>query len=615
VTLAAETADAAASVIEPPPAAKSVYEFSCGITLAGGPLDRTKLNPQAERAIFLWLKMLASRKYRWHTIVAPSQRGKTLCGILIPCLHALIERRVNVGWVMPNLDKLGQKWTGDIKPTIEAGDFGRYLPTSGPGSRNGRPSAMIVRDPETARRMSAFYAMALGKGGSETSTASNPCAFLTIDEADDAVNAGQIRLAKKRTAAFGAAGGGIVASTVNERQGRDLHPVLESLEDTTKTRMGHLCPHCNARVIPDLEHFNVERAAIACPACGALWSETDRHAARNAAEYVHANPDAEEFGVTYVAIDYFWEYPDPETGKIERVLDALAKEHKSAWAAKERGDPSPWNTYLRKQWCRPESADDAEVPATIDLEQAARATKSPHMRGEIPKGSAVVTIGADTGKRDGWELALSMSPDLSWHIVDWGHRTTGDNKAEPTPEQQRAMLDALRERMGRIGRANAIGVDVGYNTDMVCKWARHHGIKLMRGDSRPAGKKDELDNKHLPSWAEARKQDDGSTWLFIDGGAVKTEIAKALARDPNTPGAGHLPIGQEAGDWLIRHLTAEVWDSKHGTWVKRPGRDNHILDCLVYAWALAMINMLKPKTNYDTAPKDDRHDDFGSAVW
>ena len=592
----AEAAEAAVSTLTPPPAAKSVYDFACDIVLSGGgPLDGCKLNPKAERAVDLWLQMLASGKYQWHVLVAPSQRSKTLTGVVVPTLHALIERRVNAGWFMPNLDKLSQKWTGDIQPTIEAGGFGGYLPKSGPASKGGRPAVLRVSHPDTGKRLSTMYAMGLGKGGSETAAASNPCVFVTIDEADDAENAGQIRLAQKRTASYGAAGGGVITSTVNKRVNRDTHPILEVLEDTTKTRMAHLCPHCHEHVVPQLENLVVDRAAIACPGCQVVWSEADRHAARNAAIYRHEHPDAPEFGVLYVAVDYFWEYPDKATGKIQSVMQSLAAEHRSALAAKDRGDPSQWNTYLRKQWCLPESADDAEVPTTVDLEQAARADKSPHIRGEIPKGSAVVTIGADTGKRDGWHLTLSMSPDLSWHIVDWGHRATPDPKAEPTPTEQRAMLDALRERMGRIGRADAMGVDVGYNTDMVVKWARSHGLKLMRGDQRPTGKKDENDNRHLPSWAEARKQDDGTTWLFIDGSAVKTEIAKALAREANTPGAGHLPQGQKAGDWLIRHLTAEAWVSKFGKWEPKPGRDNHLLDCLVYAWALAVIALNRPR--------------------
>ena len=607
--------DAAVAVLSPPPAPMSVYEFASTITLVGGPLSGQRLNPKAERAIDLWLQELASHRHRWHLLIAPSQRGKTLCGVLIPTLHALIERRVNAGWVMPSLDKLGQKWTGDLLPTLESGGFTRYFPKHGPASKGGRPAALRIQDPVTTTRLATFYAMALGKGGSETSTASNPCAFLAIDEADDAESAGQIALTKKRTASYGSAGGGTVASTINERRGRDLHPALELYADTTQTRLAHHCPHCHEFVILGIEHFNVASSALVCPSCAVLWSEADRHKARNEAEYRHGNPDAEDFGILYVAADYFWEYPDPATGKCERMLVGLAREHQSAWAAKERGDVSQWNTYLRKQWCMPESADDSEVPHTVDLEQAARATKSPHLRGEIPTGVSVITCGCDVGKRDGWHLTLGMRPDLSWYALDWGHRHTGDPKAEPTPHEQRDVLTALRVRIGRIGKCHDIGVDAGYNTDLVTKWARSNGILLMRGDQRPTGKKDDDRNKRLPSWAEDRRQDDGSHWLFIDGGAVKTEIAKALAREPGAPGAGHIPREQEAGDWLIRHLCAEVWDAKHSVWVRRAGRDNHLLDCLVYAWALAMIRMLRP-VPVDIPPPFDKSDgDYHAAVW
>ncbi len=112
---------------------------------------------------------------------------------------------------------------------------------------------------------------------------------------------------------------------------------------------------------------------------------------------------------------------------------------------------------------------------------------------------------------------------------------------------------------------------------------------------RPSGKKDEHRNQPLPSWAEDRKQDDGTHWLFLDGSEIKKEIHKALARKAGESGAGHLPHGQEAGDWLIRHITSEVWNSEEGVWVKKPGRDNHLLDCLVYAWAQAVIQLNLPR--------------------
>jgi phage terminase large subunit GpA-like protein len=591
--LDSDGAGIASAVIAPPPSARGIYEFASGVPLVSGPLAGSMLHPPAERAIDLWLQTLASRRYRWHVNIAPSQRGKTLTGVLIPMLHGLVEQRINVGWMMPSLDKLSQKWSGDLQPTIEAGLFQRYLPKKGPASKGGRPAAVVIRDPDTGARMSTLYAMALGKGGSETSTASNPCALALIDEADDAESAGQIRLAMKRTASYGAAGGGIVVSTINARQGRDMHPVLEIWQDTTRTRLAHLCPHCREYVVPDLEHFNVDQAAIACPGCGTLWSESDRHQARNNAEYRHANPDAEWFGVLHTALDYLWEYPDPATGKTELVLQALAREHRSAMAAKERGDPSQWANYLRKSWCRDDTQDDGEVPTTIDMVLAARTTKSTHVRGEIPNGAAVVTVGADVGKREAWWLSLGMDKDMRWWIVDWSVKTTADSRGEPNPDDQRDVLNRMRARALRVGRADAMGMDVGYNTDLVVPWAKENGFRCMRGDARPSGSKDDA-TPALPSWAQDRRQADGSRWLFIDGATAKAEIHRSLARNPGEPGAGHLPLGQEAGDWLIRHITAEVWDAKHGAWIKRPGRDNHLLDCLVYAWALAVIEIGKP---------------------
>lgn len=588
-----EAADAACAVLAPPPQARPLYQFACEITLSGGgPLDGTKLNPPAERAIDLWLQEVSSRRHQWHVLIAPSQRGKTLCGVIIPILHALIDRRVNAGWVMPNLDKLGQKWVGDIQPTIESSGFGEYLPTKGPASKGGRPAALRINDPTTGRRMSTMYAMPLGKGGSESSTSSNPCAFLAIDEADDAESAGQLKLAMKRTAAFGAAGGGIVVSTINARQGRSLHPIIELYEDTTKTRMAHVCPHCNARVTLGIENFSHETASMSCPSCGVVWSESDRHAARNNGVYVHERPDAEVFGVRYVAVDYFWEYPDPATGKTTSVMQTLASEHKAALAAKDRGDQSPWNTYIRKQWCMEETDDGGDVPTTVDMALAARTTRSVYARGEIPPDAKVVTIGADTGKKEVWWLGLAMAPDMRWWIVDWSVKTTADARGEPTPDQQREMLDRMRDRAMRIGRADSMGIDVGYNTDLVVKWAQANGFRQMRGDCRPTGFKDDGPTT-LPSWASERRQADGTRWLFIDGAIVKAEIHKSLARNPGEPGAGHLPRGQEAGDWLIRHLTCEVWDAKYSAWVKKH-KDNHLLDCLVYAWAQAAIEVTKP---------------------
>ncbi len=225
-----------AAGFEPPAPARDVYTFACDTTLPDGLLAGSKLNPSCERAVELWLQTMRSGKYRWMIQIAPSQRAKTTIGILIPFLHGLIEEKVNVGYVMPNLEKLEQKWEGSLKPMIDGCGYGAYMPTKGPGSQGGKPSVLTIRDPQTQRRLSRAYFMALGKGGSETATAANPCSILLIDEADDAENAGQLKLAQKRIKGYGAAGRGVIVSTINARVGRDLHPILELNEEATKTR-------------------------------------------------------------------------------------------------------------------------------------------------------------------------------------------------------------------------------------------------------------------------------------------------------------------------------------------------------------------------------------------
>jgi phage terminase large subunit GpA-like protein len=237
-----------------------------------------------------------------------------------------------------------------------------------------------------------------------------------------------------------------------------------------------------------------------------------------------------------------------------------------------------------------------EVPRIDDMRLASRAARG-YPLGEIPPDAAVVTIGADNQKREAWWLSLAMAQDLRWWIVDYGYRSTGREHSEPTPEEQRAFLDAMFSRAKSIGRCDARGVDAGYNTDLVTGWARANDWLIVRGDNRGkhalrTGKK-ETELSTL-SFIECRRQTDRSLWHFIDTDAVKTELARGLSRDLEEPGAGHLPAAPHAKDYLIRHLISERFDPRAG-WVKRPSIPNHLWDCLVYAYALARLRIARPK--------------------
>jgi hypothetical protein len=136
-------------------------------------------------------------------------------------------------------------------------------------------------------------------------------------------------------------------------------------------------------------------------------------------------------------------------------------------------------------------------------------------------------------------------------------------------------------------------VDVGYNTDLVAAWAKKNNWLCVRGDARGSGTR-EIVPGNL-SFLDIRRQQDRSLWHFIDGDPVKTELMKAIAREPNSHGAGHLPRFIASKEYLVRHLTSERWDEKARGWIKRPSAPNHLLDCLVYAWTLARMRLAKPK--------------------
>ncbi|MBU6247147.1 MAG: phage terminase large subunit family protein [Xanthomonadaceae bacterium] len=573
--------NASAARWEPAVAPRSMERFARTLRLPDGPQAGDPYDPDTEPVQRAFIDVWDSGRFTWLEQIASRQRGKTLTGMILPLLWSAVEHRRSVGVILPNLDKLNQNYEGKYKPAFDNSGYGPWFPTKGPGSRGGRPAAIALRDPATSRVSARVYFMALGKGASETAVSSVSPGTVLVDEADDAENAGQLANACGRIDGWGPQGRAVIVTTLNQRGDRIGHPALQFYIEGTRSRWGHACRHCGACAPIEFEHINLAEGRVACPACSVLWSEDDRLHAIKGGRFIHGTETPSRPGFFSVIC---W-----ELDFLRGSLSGLINEYRAALAAKDAGDPSVYTVFVNKRLCREDTQSDGEIPTTIDMALAARAAKAPFARKVVPPGAAVITVGGDTGKREAWALQLAMMPDASWYIADWTVRTTGDHRAEPTPEHQWQMLGNLRERITAMGRAHAMGVDVRYNTDLVQRWAKSAGFHLMVGDNRPSGKKDEVRNAALPSWAEDRTQDDGSHWLFIDTNVVKAEIHKALAREPGSAGSGNIPAGQEAGDWLIRHLTSEAWDTKHRVWVKKPGRDNHLLDCLVYAWALAMI--------------------------
>lgn len=556
-------------------------EFCRTLTLADGSHRGTNYNPDlhpAQACIADAIEAGAS----WVTIAKPVQDGGSLIAFAL-MLWRVCSRSQTAIMAYPTLTAGRDAWTKKLQPMLAAID---RLPKKGGGSGGGAASVINIPGGGSVIIRSAG-------GRHESGQASSTGDVLIPDEVDDWPDLRRVKLIEQRISKSPDPLQVYISTVKRDGEGREGSHILRLWESGSKTRLEYPCPYCGTFAPLIWENVDRKTATITCtaPGCGVLLTESERLAMLPKWRRVDGR-NSDQFSILWTALDS--PFPIVVNGRRMPVMRGLVDEYAAAEDHATNGDHAFMRQFHRDRLCRPYIDNDSDVPATIDMVLAARAATNAFPRGVIPPDATVTTVGADTGKKEAWFLSLAMAPDLRWWVVDWSVRECATKRGpEPTPDQQRDMLDAMRERAMRMGRADAMGVDVGYNSDMVAKWAKSAGLKLVRGDYRGiGGKKEPASLRSLPSWADERRQDDGNLWLFLDGGAIKAEIHKALARPVGTPGSGQIPIGQAASDWLIRHITSEVYDAKKQVWAKRRP-DNHLLDCLVYAWALAMIEIAK----------------------
>ncbi len=560
-----------------------------------------------------------SGAWRKFTVVAPSQRGKTLKAILCPLLHACCESRQSFAIVLPNLDGLSKAWDGKLKPSIEGTGFKDWLPTQGPGSKGGRPTVLIMRDPETGRRAGPLFFLAMGTGGRETSVSQVSPQKIGIDEADDAADAGQLSLTAKRINSWGKAGRAYITSTVNDRAGRDAtdindpdsaHPILMLYRAGSQHRQRHRCPHCAGYFAPEYEHLDVDACAITCPLCAVVWSEADRIDALNRSLSVGA--------LDLITFDHVLQghYESDDYSELTTVLDYhmtvlsdICADIRAAKLAEARGEYSLMKTVMHKMFCR-SYVEPAGIGEITNAGLAVVSARSDYEKRLVPSWVIRLSIGVDVqGDRIYW-IVVGHGPDDRTCIVDWGYEmlVPKEEARQPTPADRRRVLHDLDSKVAvgwqHEGHENRLvpdhgmrGIDVGFATDEVVGWLRGMGTKwrAVRGVGR-----DTIKNfgKILDLPAEARafveaRQPDGWPIPLINvlGDNVRRWIHQALLRDPYTPASMMLPRGLTKADALLLHLSGEVEIiGKDGKTILFERRVRHDwLDALIYAVAVARL--------------------------
>ncbi len=264
------------------------------------------------------------------------------------------------------------------------------------------------------------------------------------------------------------------------------------------------------------------------------------------------------------------------------------------------------NTALGETW-----KEKGEAPAWERLYYR----REPYLIGSVPSGVELLTCGVDVQKdRFVYEVVGWALNKENWS-VDFGE-LYGDTSDKATWRQ----LDELLERMYDGLKIEVLAIDSGYNTQQVYDWARRYPMsrviavkgsataKSLVGvpsavDITQRGKRMQRGYKVWPVGVAIAKSELYG-WLRLERGEGEEEFP---------PGYCHFP---EYAEGYFLQLTAEhlVTVRKRGgysslEWQMIPGRENHGLDCRVYARAAASVRGIdrarRPSPPRAPAPKSE----------
>lgn len=328
------------------------------------------------------------------------------------------------------------------------------------------------------------------------------------------------------------------------------------------------CPHCEAP--QKLEFENVKwpdqeprRAYYVCPHCGAIIE--DRHK-----QYMLANgkwePTASSDGIAGFHINELYSpwvsFGDTAAAFVEakRTPQTL-----QTWV----------NTALGETW-----VERGEVPTADRVLQ----TRSDYRMREVPDGVLVITAGVDVQRDRMYYVVRGWGYELASWLIEFG-AVFGETDQ---PEVWYRLRDVLSTEYG--GRAiRQSFIDSGFRADAVYAFCRAYPeihAAPSKGQETLAApiRMSRVDVTHRGVVVK-----NGQTLWHVDAGYFKGVVHSRIAWPQDQPGAWHLP--QDVPEEYARQVVAEskiVLPSGRVVW-KRHDRENHALDCEVYAAAAARM--------------------------
>jgi terminase, large subunit len=329
-----------------------------------------------------------------------------------------------------------------------------------------------------------------------------------------------------------------------------------------------------------------EEAHFVCRACGVAMEHKDKREMVERGEWrAHAPFRGHASFHAWAAYSY-----SPNATWAD-----IAKEFVAANAEGPRALQTFVNTVLGETW-----SERGDAPDWARLYQR----REDYEAGVVSEHVRVITCGVDV-QRD----------RLVWEVVGWGDDRqswsidAGVIPGDTSKEDQAGPWGRLDELIARQWpRADGVlmpiqmtAVDSGDQTQTVYGWARQHlGSRVIATKGMATAKSIIGSPTAVDVTIRGKKFSRGGKVWPVGSAIVKTELYGWLKQEPPLdgqpfpPGWCHFPSGY--GEEYFRQLTGEqlvMTTTKSGftvrEWQAIPGRENHFLDCRVYARAAATL--------------------------
>jgi len=328
------------------------------------------------------------------------------------------------------------------------------------------------------------------------------------------------------------------------------------------------CPHCDEEQRMEWENVRwpkdePRKAYYACPHCGAVIEDKHKYAMLRSGRWLAT---AESDGVAGFHINELYSPWVLFGDTAAAFLDAKrTPQTLQTWV----------NTALGQVW-----VERGEAPSFDRVMKL----RSDYKSRELPDGCLFITCGVDVQKDRLYYVVRSWGHEMASWLLEFGTVFGETDK----PEVWQRLADVLASEYGGKHIRQTF-IDSGFRPDAVYAFCRAHPeLRVAPSKGRDAQSSPVKMSRVDVTWRGQTIRHGQNLW-HVDSGYFKGIIHSRIDWPQDAPGAWHLP--EDISEDYAKQVIAEsktVLPSGKVTWI-RHDRDNHALDCDVYAAAAARM--------------------------